>query len=185
MKLNIGTRWLTILCVLSITVLYAIWQRSEIERTLRHPDVPILKALPSIAFQSLEKEMIETKLLQEKGLKAIYVHFWGTWCAPCEAEFPSLIKFTKATLNENVIFLLVAENDEEMKVRKFLKEKAPDLPSNVRIVLDNGQLMPEFGTVKVPETYLFNGKGVALKKYVGSFDWEDPRRIEELNTLAK
>lgn len=185
MKLNIGTRWLTILLVLLVTVLYAVWQRSEIESALRHPDVPILKALPSASFQSLEKVVIDTKLLQEKGYKAIYVHFWGTWCAPCEAEFPSLIKFTKALENDNVVFLLVAENDEEMKVRKFLKEKAPELPSNVQVVLDNGQLLPEFGTVKVPETYLFNGKGVALKKYVGSFDWEDSQRIQELNTLTK
>ena len=61
------------------------------------------------------------------------VHFWATWCAPCEAELPEFIDLAKKF--EKITFFLIAVNDEEKKIHKFFK-RFGELPPNVRLAHD-------------------------------------------------
>ncbi len=135
-------------------------------------DQPILANLPAIKLKLFDsEESINTAQLTE-GVKQLIVHFWGTWCAPCKTEFPELVKLGQKFEGERIQFLLIAVNDQEVEMKKFLSRFK--FPPNMIIAFDpDGSSMRDFGTVKVPETYFFNEKGLALKKFIGAQDWEN------------
>lgn len=102
----------------------------------------------------------------------VMVHFWGTWCAPCEVELPEYVEFIRKFDKSKLKVLILAVNDEEKKVRKFIK-RLGDLPENIIMGIDNSNnALSQFGTVKVPETYLFSRSGKNLYKYIGPQDWK-------------
>lgn len=144
-------------------------------------ELSLLKALPAdLKLEGVEGDLPVTSQSILGQMRPTLVHFWGTWCAPCEAEFPDLIKFMQKFENSNVSFLLIASNDERPKVLKFLSSKK--LPKNALVVLDpQGTAMAKFGTVKVPETYFFDKNGKIVKKFIGPQRWGDSSYEQFLN----
>jgi hypothetical protein len=46
------------------------------------------------------------------------------------------------------------------------------LPKNVTVVMDNeNKVMDLFGTLKVPETFLFDATGKHINKFIGPQEW--------------
>ena len=161
--------------ILALTVGYAIFEKNKIEILTKEAESPILKALPDFQFNNFfTGEIVEKNNYLSKYTNGVFIHFWGTWCGPCEAELPDFFSFSKKFKNENVGFLIIAVNDKDKKIKKFMK-RFKDLPKNVTLVHDKtGQIMSKFGTVKVPETYLFNNTGKHLNKYIGPQSWISP-----------
>jgi cytochrome c biogenesis protein CcmG, thiol:disulfide interchange protein DsbE len=96
----------------------------------------------------------------------------GTWCAPCEAELPDLLALIKRYEDRpGVKFLLVATNDEVFKVQKHLKTLA--IPkSSIYWLIDNKNVhRDQYGTTRVPETFVFSSDKTTLRKYVGPQEW--------------
>jgi len=132
----------------------------------------ILKQIPDFVVDDIysENKISKKSLLGHKTNK-IFVHFWATWCAPCESEIKEFLSF--ANKNSDSIFLLIAINDDVKKVKKFLGNFATTNSSSVLFGIDQtGRSNQDFGTVKVPETYLFNSNGVAIKKFIGAQLWK-------------
>ncbi len=177
------TKVAIILAIVASMFGYAVYERNKFWANPQKSDDLILASLPSFQFDTLagNGEKIESKsLLQEQ--RGLIVHFWGTWCAPCEAEFPELVKLATSYADKSVKSLLIAVNDDQEKVKRFLKRF--QLPSNIVVGLDaQGTSMTLFGTVKVPETYLFNANGIHINKYVGPQDWENPTYPDQIDRL--
>ncbi|WP_127718334.1 TlpA disulfide reductase family protein [Halobacteriovorax sp. HLS] len=169
--MSFSSKILIISLVIGLTLSYSMYEKKKFSSMLNVGESsPILQTMPS--FQ-IDLVLSEGKVSQEdfKSSKATFVHFWGTWCAPCEHEFPDFLKFAKKFESDNVKFLLLAVNDDNKKIKKFLK-RFKDLPSNVVIAHDStGVSMTTFGTVKVPETYLFDSSFRNLKKFIGPQSW--------------
>jgi cytochrome c biogenesis protein CcmG, thiol:disulfide interchange protein DsbE len=102
--------------------------------------------------------------------KGIYLHFWATWCGPCELEFPEFIKHARKFENKNLHFITIAVNDKPEAIKKYLK-KYGKLPSNMTVFLDPDQLSLKFGTTKLPETFLLDKKGKFYTKFIGPQNW--------------
>ena len=48
------------------------------------------------------------------------------------------------------------------------------LPSNTVVIMDNnGSLMKNLGSLKVPETLVFNNNSLFVKKFIGPQDWNN------------
>lgn len=136
----------------------------------------VLKKMPDVRFKYLDSNKFYS-FKENKGKKGLFLHFWATWCGPCEAEFPKLSRLIQNSKDKNVIFVFVAVNDEVSKIKKFLK-KFPSL--NAKIVLDDDFIHQEhFGTYKLPETFLFDRAGNIVKKYTGAKNWT-PKMLERL-----
>lgn len=116
-----------------------------------------------------KKELTKTTILQA-NYKKIYLHFWGTWCAPCEAEFPDFVSFARKLEKENILFLAIAVNDQEGKVNKYLK-KFGKLPKKFDVFIEKDKFSVKLGTNKLPETFLIKGNGDFLEKYIGPQKW--------------
>ena len=152
---------------------YAHYTRHAYQNLLVTSDEPILKKLPDIVITNLKNNKdFSTTTLMDKGQGGL-IHFWGTWCAPCEEELPSFIRLAMLYEEKGVEFVLLAVNDTKKKIRKFLSRFEP-LPQNIVVALDTKNVaMDTFGTLKVPETYLFDVTGHILKKFIGPQDWDN------------
>lgn len=138
----------------------------------------LLERLPPATFTTLEGSTYD--LIAEQGFegKTLLVHFWATWCGPCEAELPELLALTDK-LPTNVRVLIVAINDEVPKIRKFLADLK--LPQNKEVLwlMDNRNVHRDlFGTTKLPESYVFKVDGSILRKLVGPQEWGNPHFID-------
>lgn len=165
-------RIIIILIIIVATIGYSLYQKNSLESQLSITTEAILAKLPRASFENLEGDKVELDSFYTEGVELLIVHFWGTWCGPCEAELPDLLSLIKRFEDRpRVKFLLVAVNDEKIKVQKHLKTLAVPKASVIWL-LDNSNVHRDlFGTTRVPETYVFSSDKSTLRKYVGPQEW--------------
>ncbi|MCB9094972.1 MAG: TlpA family protein disulfide reductase [Halobacteriovoraceae bacterium] len=186
-------RLLAIVATMLIAFGYAFYTHQKIQKMIvseqgSEKEALVLKSVPDANFERLNGEKINLRtFISQESKKYIFVHFWGTWCAPCEVEFPALLKFIRKAKAHNANFYLVAVNDEVKKVKKFLDRFKSEFETlgNVEIFVENnGEFFEKFGTAKVPETYVFESQTLeALKKFVGPQEWENVYYLDWLRSL--
>ncbi|MGE3609697.1 MAG: TlpA family protein disulfide reductase [Bacteriovoracaceae bacterium] len=167
-------RLLIIVLIIALTVLYSFYQKRSIEQDLVTSETKVqsvLEKMPEAEFSDLNGGKVS--LAQIFPADLVVVHFWGTWCAPCEAELPELLTFIKRFEGKsNVKFVLVAVNDEIKKVQKYLKTLPIPAHSSITWLVDSEDVYRQkFGTTRVPETYVFSSDMTTLRKYVGPQEW--------------
>src|SRR3712207_6501744 len=73
------------------------------------------------------------KLLSREGnRKPLLVNFWATWCEPCRAEFPDLVKIDNAYRARGLEFITVSIDEVSeinTTVPSFLKEMRATMPA--------------------------------------------------------
>ena len=92
----------------------------------------------------------------------IYVlNVWGSWCAPCREEHPTLLALAK----EHVVPIIGLDYmDDRDKARRWLEQRGnpyDEVPFDVE-----GRTAIEWGVYGEPETYLVDGNGTILYKYI-------------------
>src|SRR5665647_1399589 len=145
-------RILVILSLIAITIGYAFYQKHSLEQQLSSDESSeaILARLPEASFVTLKGESFDLK--DAGAYDLLVIHYWGTWCAPCEAELPDLLTLIKRFEGKRLKFLLVAVNDEVNKIKKHLKSLAVSDKADVVWLMDNGNVHRDiFGTTRVPE----------------------------------
>jgi len=183
---NVTFKLLILIFILSGTLSYSIYIKKNYQVLEAESLTPILKSIPEVGFHDLLSQknvnLKDQTLITKKGS---FVHFWGTWCSPCEEELPSFIELGKKFEGAGQKFFLIAVNDSKKELKKFLK-RFKGLPSNMKVLLDNsGKLMSSFGVVKVPETFVFDKNGQSLKKFSGPQNWEYPYYLQSINDLFR
>jgi len=167
--------------VIAMSVGFSLYHKRKLDTYFDASITPILKEIPkSVSLTNFKtgKELDLSKELKESN--GMLVHFWGTWCAPCEYELPEFLKFSEEVGKKNIKVILLAVNDKDKKIRKFMK-RFGKLSDNIIIVHDkNGASMKEYGVVKVPETFLFDKFGRNVNKFVGPQDWAKPAYIKRI-----
>jgi thiol-disulfide isomerase/thioredoxin len=166
-------RLILILFVICAAFSYSYYQKQDLEAQLSSKPEAILLKLPLGNFETLDGLIFDPQRLYDERVGLVVVHFWGTWCAPCEAELPELLRLIKRyELRTDVKFLLVAVNDDKVKIKKHLKTLV--LPKTAIFwLVDNKSVHRDlYGTTRVPETYIFSSDKVTLRKYMGPQEWD-------------
>jgi thiol-disulfide isomerase/thioredoxin len=125
------------------------------------------------------------KKLFERGdpskAKPLLVNFWATWCDPCRAEFPDLVKVDADYKSRGLDFVVVSGDDiSDIKtgVPKFLQEMNAQMPAYLLNVLDMSEAINAVDTTwggEMPATYLFDKSGQVAFKHFGRIDPKELR----------
>ncbi|MCO4755497.1 MAG: TlpA family protein disulfide reductase [Bacteriovoracaceae bacterium] len=145
----------------------------------------VLKKLPDTDFKLFFEDRNVELLSHSSDKNAVIVHFWATWCGPCEKEFPEIVELTRLFKdNKKVSFLFVTVGDTKKDVLKFLKKYNVGDDENFLIVEDNDlKHQKHFGTYKLPETFMFNKKQDLVRKFSGAQNWQDPAFVDFINSI--
>jgi cytochrome c biogenesis protein CcmG/thiol:disulfide interchange protein DsbE len=179
-------RFFFILLIIISSIGYSLYQTKILEDQLSVQPSAVLKNLPLGSFQTLDGAEFSVHNLFSDPITLLVVHFWGTWCAPCENELPDFLNFIKRFEGRTDIkFVLVAVNDDIVKIRKHLKMLA--IPkSSIIWLLDNKNIHRDiYGTTRVPETYVFASNKLTLKKYLGPQEWNKTLFFQTFNDFIQ
>lgn len=105
--------------------------------------------------------------------RPLLVNFWATWCEPCRAEFPDLVKIDAAYRARGLQFVGVSIDDPsevDKGVPKFLAEMHAQMPQYVLNVTDSEPVInmidPSWGG-ELPATFLFDRQGHIIFEHKG------------------
>ena len=120
-----------------------------------------------------------TNLKNLRG-KVLFLNFWGTWCPPCRTEWPTIEKLYQLK-KDKLEFALIAMQDQEEDVKKFLKENNYTAP----VYIAESPLDPKILPTVFPTTYLIAKDGRILKKEDSSMDWSKDSVLEFIDQVTK
>ena len=130
---------------------------------------------PDLAFRTQDGKA--QKLSDFRG-KVVFIHFWGSWCPPCQREMPDLQKLYgmfKQSRDVRFVFLPVRESMDE--TRDWMRQKRISVPlydvgeanqADGSLKLANGKTLKDREVAKAfPTTYVLDKHGVVVFSHMG------------------
>jgi thiol-disulfide isomerase/thioredoxin len=134
-------------------------QQQLVIRFVRNPDpAPYLKA------KDLNGK--ELNLEAYKG-KVVLLNFWATWCGPCRAEIPSLIRIQETYKDRLQIIGMDVDDDNEEQLRAFVKDQGINYP----VAMTPLPMRLAYGGIAaLPTLFVINQDSRVVQKHVGLFN---------------
>ena len=118
----------------------------------------------SLIFET--PDFSNNKLINEKKLGEFYiVNFFASWCKPCLAEHPLLMKMK----TKGIKIIGINFRDDEENFKEWINEHGNPFEYILR---DDGTIAYEMGLIGVPETFFIVNKKIQ-KKIQGPLFYED------------
>ena len=115
----------------------------------------------------------EISTIRWKENTATIVNFWATWCEPCRDEMPALQALYSRKAEDGLavvgVHLLGSSKSE---ISSFVEDTGARYP----ILLGDVAVAQKWTVGLLPTTFLVDGKGVVVRRYVGA----TPEQIEGL-----
>ncbi len=99
--------------------------------------------------------------------KIVVVNFWATWCGPCDAEMPMLVKAASTYEGKNVAFVGVSidEPETQKKIPDYLKKRQVSYPIWIGATDDDMKHL-QLGNM-VPATLFLDENGIVRARILG------------------
>lgn len=144
-------------------------------------------SLPQPGYQAPDFTLTDingktVKLSDLRG-KKIVINFWASWCPPCRAEMPDLVKKSEI-YKDKVVFLGVnltnTEGGDLESVRNFLQE----FNVKYQILLDkNGDVAKLYQAIAIPTTVTVDSNGIIVDRFSGMLN--EPAMEKMIQNLLK
>ncbi len=171
-------------------------QTSVTDRILQLAIVVLLGAFAWVIYLSIHERVVQVddtapdfSITAENGRtitrsnfggKLLVLNFWASYCQPCIEELPSLDQFQRELANQGVVVLGVSIDKDAKAYQQFLRRY------NVSFLTardPDNKINAEYGTFKIPETYLINRDGKVVGKIISSTNWTDERMVSYVKSL--
>lgn len=114
------------------------------------------------------------------GGKLLLLNFWATWCPPCIEEIPGLNAMAQQLGPRGLVILGVSVDKDETAYKKFLAQN----PLSYLTARDPDETINlKYGTIQYPESYLIDGNGKVVEKYISSQPWASPQMLQHIQSL--
>lgn len=106
--------------------------------------------------------------LADQAGTIVVINVWGSWCGPCRAEAPDLVRLANQNADRGVRFVGVNTRDNPAAAQAFVRSFAVPYPS---IRDDNGQVLLAYRglipTSVVPTTVVVDRDGKVAARVLG------------------
>jgi len=107
---------------------------------------------------------VDFHLGDHKG-KPVLINFFASWCLPCREEMPVIEKIVREYGPKGVIFLGVAVDDTEEKMKSFITKYGVTFP----VGLDKtATIQKSFDIYGIPTTYFISKQGIINYSHSGA-----------------
>jgi len=112
--------------------------------------------------------------------RVVLLHFWATWCKPCEEEMPALERLRHSLDQERFALVTVSVDEDRGQVESFRDRLRLSLP----ILLDpSHQVSRAYQTYRYPESFLLDREGRVVARFVGPRDWDAQVYLDRIRAL--
>jgi thiol-disulfide isomerase/thioredoxin len=96
--------------------------------------------------------------------KVLLVDFWATWCGPCVAELPNVLRAYEKHHKEGFDIVGISLDKEEQKLKDFIKARNMPWAQYFDGKGWQSKLGGKYGVNSIPMTYLLDGEGKIIGK---------------------
>jgi thiol-disulfide isomerase/thioredoxin len=100
----------------------------------------------------------------------VVLNFWGSWCPPCRAEFPTLQWASTHYKNQGLVILGIAVQDNEQHAKAFLDEQGTSFMTGPDT---DGLIFVSYGVPLFPTTIFITPDGNIFSNKIGYLNRTD------------
>ncbi|HAS89378.1 MAG TPA: TlpA family protein disulfide reductase [Desulfovibrio sp.] len=126
------------------------------------------KAETSEGVQTINAQGIQDVIAKNKG-KVVLVNFWATWCPPCRAEIPELIKLRKKFSDDDLVIIGVSVDQDSDDVNEFMLKGAG---FNYPVYFAGDDVGSAFRIQSIPRSMIYDPAGQRVFDKEGSYPGE-------------
>lgn len=126
----------------------------------------------SFTLRSLDGSQIR---LQDLRGRWMLLHFYGTWCAPCEVEMLELVRLRQVYPQNELVMIGIAVNETQgdRAVREWIEKFKITYPQAIA----TPEVISAYWVQGVPITYIIDPEGQIRYRFEGERDSETFRRM--------
>ena len=104
--------------------------------------------------------------------KVVLIDFWATWCGPCVAELPNVLKAYEKHHSKGFEIIGISLDQDQTKLTTFTKQKNMTWQQFFDGKGWGNKLAAKYGVNSIPATYLLDGDGKIIAKNLRGDDLE-------------
>ena len=125
-----------------------------------------------------------TRYLGEFQGRVLLVNLWATWCAPCRAELPSLMRLQETLSDDGFQLVMIATDRRGVAVvRPFLEENG--FGSFLTYLDPDGEAFMSLGAQAIPTTILIDRRGREVGRHRGAVQWDNPTTVDSIRRILR
>jgi thiol-disulfide isomerase/thioredoxin len=104
-----------------------------------------VQTVPPLALRNLQRQRV--RIDKFKG-KIVLINFWATWCPPCRAEMPDLVKWQRTYRGKGFQVIGITYPPTDLReVRRFTRSIRVNYPillgtQKTKAIFDSSETMP-------------------------------------------
>ena len=163
---RVGGRFLLALPLIIFIAIIGIFLL-RLETPIGQPRSALIGAeMPNLLLPPLETLNMPPMRAEEIAARVensvIVVNFWASWCVPCRAEHPFLMRLAERA---NVVIIGINYKDSAENAAGFISDLGNPF---WRIGVDErGHTAIDWGVYGIPETFIINKEGKIAYKHIG------------------
>ncbi len=140
----------------------------------------MLVAAGAVSAQKLTpvSETSYAKLVATHKGKIVLVDFWATWCVPCRAEMPQLVKLSERLRTRGLDFITVSADapEQEQAAYKLLMQDAVAAPFYLKKAADDDKFydaVDKKWSGEMPAIFIYDRSGKLARSFLGETPVKD------------
>ena len=104
----------------------------------------------------------------------VFLDFWGSWCAPCRAEFGLIQEVSEEYKPQGLVVFGVNVNDAQDNAERFLRDENITFPTGPD---NDGRVTVDYEVTGMPTTFFLSRDGSIFRKWTGQISDDKLRAI--------